>query len=82
MSDLDELRAVIDKMPKPVCADLTPFRIAAADADAGVVRLEFAEQPAFRNHVGHIQGGFAVAAPPTPSLPASASSSRRWPWRG
>src|SRR5262245_7546214 len=49
MSDVDELRALMDKVPKPVCAALTPFHIAAADSAAGVVRLEFAEQPAFRN---------------------------------
>lgn len=61
MDEVEELRALIAKMPKPVCAELTPFRILHADGSAGTVKLEFAEQPAFRNHFGHIQGGFAVA---------------------
>ena len=78
MSDVDELRALIAKIPKPVCADLTPFHIADADAAAGVVRLEFAEQPAFRNHFGHIQGGFAVAMMDVVLSLAAFAKTRQW----
>ena len=60
-SDLDEVKALVDGQPKPVCARLTPFAIVGADCAGGFVRLEFEEQPAFRNHFGNIQGGFAVA---------------------
>jgi len=59
--DVDELRRLIDAQPKPVCAALTPFTIVGARFDIGFVKLEFAGQPAFRNHFGNIQGGFAVA---------------------
>jgi uncharacterized protein (TIGR00369 family) len=78
MSDVDELRVLIDKMPKPVCAALTPFLISAADSAAGVVRLEFAEQPAFRNHFGHIQGGFAVAMLDVVLSLAAFAKMRQW----
>jgi uncharacterized protein (TIGR00369 family) len=61
MTELEELRATVAKMPKPVCAALTPFEIVDADAKDGWIKLAFAEQPAFRNHFGNIQGGFAVA---------------------
>jgi len=56
-----ELRTLLDGQPKPVCASLTPFTILDARFDVGFVKLEFAPQPAFRNHFGNIQGGFAVA---------------------
>jgi uncharacterized protein (TIGR00369 family) len=56
-----ELIKLLDAQPKPECAALTPFTIIDADLERGFVRLEFAAQPAFRNHFGHIQGGFAVA---------------------
>ena len=57
----DELQHLLDGQPKPVCAKLTPFRIIDANLDVGSVRLEFAPQPAFGNHFGNVQGGFAVA---------------------
>jgi acyl-coenzyme A thioesterase PaaI-like protein len=57
----DELQRLLDKNPKPVCAALTPFKIIDANLDVGSVRLEFAPQPAFGNHFGNVQGGFAVA---------------------
>jgi uncharacterized protein (TIGR00369 family) len=58
---LDRLIAEIDAQPKPVCAQLTPFRIAGAEKAAATVRLEFAPQPLFGNHFGNVQGGFAMA---------------------
>jgi uncharacterized protein (TIGR00369 family) len=60
-SDLEILLAAIAAHPLPVCAELTPFDVVAADRTAGTVRLEFAPQPAFGNHFGDIQGGFVVA---------------------
>lgn len=59
--DVDELIRLLDDQPKPVCAALTPFTVVGARFDIGFVKLEFAAQPAFRNHFGNIQGGFAVA---------------------
>jgi len=35
--------------------------VASADVAEGLVRMEFAPQPAFGNHFGDIQGGFVVA---------------------
>ena len=48
-------------LPKPVCADLTPFEVMEADGSSGTVRLQFEPQPLFSNHFGNIQGGFCVA---------------------
>ena len=61
MSDATELDALLASQPKPVCAALTPFETVDADFEAGSVELRFAEQPAFSNHWGNIQGGFGVA---------------------
>jgi uncharacterized protein (TIGR00369 family) len=61
VSDVEKIRAAVASVPKPVCAALTPFHIEDADCTLGTVKIAFAEQPAFRNHFGHIQGGFAVA---------------------
>ena len=60
-SDLDSLRSTLTPERLPICAALTPFELLAADAADGLVRLEFAPQPAFGNHFGDIQGGFVVA---------------------
>jgi uncharacterized protein (TIGR00369 family) len=57
----DELQELLDRQPKPVCAQLTPFKVIDANLDIGSVRLEFAPQPVFGNHFGNVQGGFAVA---------------------
>lgn len=59
--DASKLSALLAAQPKPVCADLTPFEVADADFAAGFVALRFAEQPAFSNHWGNLQGGFGVA---------------------
>ena len=61
MNQAAELTALLASQPKPVCADLTPFEVTAADFDTGAVTLQFAAQPAFSNHWGNIQGGFGVA---------------------
>jgi acyl-coenzyme A thioesterase PaaI-like protein len=57
----DKLQELLDSQPRPVCAALTPFKVVAADLDLGSVKLEFTAQPAFGNHFGNVQGGFAVA---------------------
>ena len=61
MSDTETLINLLEEFPKPICADLTPGEIIEADFDRGYVKMKFAEQPAFSNHFGNIQGGFAVA---------------------
>lgn len=61
MSDAMELQRLLDGQPRPDCAALTPFRVEEADFAAGRVVLTFASQPAFKNHFGNVQGGFAVA---------------------
>ena len=61
MSDAAELRELLARQPAPVCAQLTPFEILEADFTRGFVKVQFAEQPAFGNHFGDIQGGFGVA---------------------
>ena len=61
MSAAVELQDLLDQQPKPDCAALTPFRVEQADFEAGTVTLRFSPQPAFKNHFGNVQGGFAVA---------------------
>ena len=61
MSTAAELQRILDGQPKPACAALTPFVVEEADFETGRVVLRFAAQPAFGNHFGNIQGGFAVA---------------------
>jgi uncharacterized protein (TIGR00369 family) len=61
MSNASELSALLATQPRPVCANLTPFEVTDANFEAGSVALRFAEQPAFSNHWGNIQGGFGVA---------------------
>ena len=61
MSNAAELQRILDAQPKPDCAALTPFAVEEADFESGRVVLQFASQPAFKNHFGNVQGGFAVA---------------------
>jgi uncharacterized protein (TIGR00369 family) len=61
MNTTEEIRALLDSQPKPVCAALTPFEIIEIEAETGYVKIAFAPQPAFENHFGNIQGGFAVS---------------------
>jgi uncharacterized protein (TIGR00369 family) len=56
-----DLQIALSAQPIPDCAALTPFEVEEADFDAGRVVLRFAPQPAFKNHFGNVQGGFAVA---------------------
>jgi uncharacterized protein (TIGR00369 family) len=61
MSDASELQRLLESQPSPDCAALTPCTVEDADFDSGRVVLRFAAQPAFKNHFGNVQGGFAVA---------------------
>jgi uncharacterized protein (TIGR00369 family) len=61
MSDAAELATLLDGQPKPDCLLLTPFRVDDADLEKGRVVLRFGAQPAFKNHFGNVQGGFAVS---------------------
>ncbi|KAA1421479.1 PaaI family thioesterase [Nocardioides humilatus] len=56
-----DLVAHLNALPRPVCAELTPFVVTEARRDPAYVDLLFAPQPAFRNHFDNVQGGFAVA---------------------
>lgn len=61
MSPAQELQALLDGQPKPDCAALTPFSVQDANFENGWVALLFEPQPAFKNHFGNVQGGFAVS---------------------
>jgi uncharacterized protein (TIGR00369 family) len=61
MSKAAELQSILDAQPKPDCAALTPCVVEEADFEIGRVVVIFAAQPAFKNHFGNVQGGFAVA---------------------
>jgi uncharacterized protein (TIGR00369 family) len=74
----DALQSILDSQPKPDCARLTPFAVEDADFDAGRVRLRFAPQPAFRNHFGNVQGGFAVAMVDVLVSVAAFAKTRAW----
>jgi uncharacterized protein (TIGR00369 family) len=56
-----EIQALLAQQPKPVCTALTPFELLTASSEPSYVQIGFAPQPAFENHFGNIQGGFAVA---------------------
>jgi len=58
---MSELVAQLNALPRPICAELTPFTAVQATRDPATVVVRFDEQPAFRNHFDNIQGGFAVA---------------------
>lgn len=73
-----ELQQLLDSQPQPACARLTPCRVEDADLEAGRVRLRFAPQPAFANHFGHVQGGFAVAMVDVLVSVAAFARTRAW----
>jgi uncharacterized protein (TIGR00369 family) len=77
-SAAQELQSALDGQPKPDCASLTPFLVEEADFDAGKVVLRFAPQPAFRNHFGCVQGGFAVAMVDVLVSVAAYAKTRQW----
>ena len=77
-ADNEALRQLIISQPAPVCGALTPFEILDINAETGYVKLEFAPQPAFENHFGNIQGGFAVAMLDVVLSMAAYTKSRQW----
>jgi uncharacterized protein (TIGR00369 family) len=77
MPYVDELRAMLESSPKPVCAALTPFELTEADASGRVV-VRFPAQPAFGNHFGNVQGGFLVAMLEVPLTLAIFARTRRF----
>lgn len=77
-TDLVELERLFAGQAKPDCAALTPFSIDDADLAQGRVRLRFAPQPAFKNHFGNIQGGFAVAMIDVLVSVAAYAKTRAW----
>lgn len=78
MSTASELQSLLDSQPKPDCAALTPFAVEEADLEAGRVVLRFASQPAFKNHFGNVQGGFAVAMVDVLVSVAAYAKTRSW----
>lgn len=78
MSHARELQTLLDSQPKPDCAKLTPFVVEDANCDTGHVKLRFAAQPAFKNHFGNIQGGFAVAMVDVLVSIAAFAKTRAW----
>jgi uncharacterized protein (TIGR00369 family) len=78
MSAASELQSLLDSQPKPDCAALTPFVVEQADPEAGRVVLQFASQPAFKNHFGNVQGGFAVAMVDVLVSIAAYAKTRAW----
>ncbi len=60
MSLNDEIISLLKNEFMPVCTELTPYEVMDASSE-GFVRVEFKPQPAFGNHFGNVQGGFAVA---------------------
>src|SRR5688572_13049122 len=73
-----ELQRALSSQPTPDCAALTPFAVEAADFDVGSVVLRFAPQPAFKNHFGNVQGGFAVAMVDVLVSVAAYAKTRQW----
>ena len=61
IASAEELRALLAGQSPPACAELTPFTIVDLSPASGLVVFRFDAQPAFRNHFGHVQGGFGVA---------------------
>jgi uncharacterized protein (TIGR00369 family) len=78
VSDAAELQRLLDSQPKPECAALTPFVIEDASFDLGRAVLFFDPQPAFKNHFGNIQGGFAVAMVDVLVSVAAYAKTRLW----
>jgi uncharacterized protein (TIGR00369 family) len=73
-----ELKSLFDATPKPDCAALTPLELIDADPEMNWIKMRFAEQPAFRNHFGNVQGGFAVAMLDAVVSIAAFAKTRAW----
>lgn len=78
MSELDEIITLISDQPAPPCIALTPFEVLDVGSEEGFVKIAFEPQPAFENHFGNIQGGFAVAMLDVVNSLAAFVKLRRW----
>jgi uncharacterized protein (TIGR00369 family) len=78
MATLEETLEELSNQPAPECLKLTPFEWVEADAEAGVVKVRFAPQPAFGNHFGHVQGGFVAAMLDVPISAAVFVKAKKW----
>lgn len=78
MSQARQLQSLLEGQPAPDCAALTPCKVEEADLESGRVVLRFAPQPAFRNHFGNVQGGFAVSMIDVLVSIATFAKTRRW----
>jgi uncharacterized protein (TIGR00369 family) len=77
-SAVEELQSALDSQPKLDCAALMPFVVEEADFDLGRVVLLFAPQPAFKNYLGNVQGGFAVAMVDVLASVAAYAKTKQW----
>ena len=77
-SAVQELQSALDSQPKLDCAALMPFVVEEADFDLGRVVLLFAPQPAFKNYLGNVQGGFAVAMVDVLASVAAYAKTKQW----
>ena len=73
-----DLQSALSSQPTPDCAALTPFAVEDANFDVGRVVLRFAPQPAFKNHFGNVQGGFAVAMVDVLVSVAAYAKTKQW----
>jgi uncharacterized protein (TIGR00369 family) len=78
MTTLEAIRAALASQPSPECLKLTPFDLVDASAEEGFAKVEFLPQPAFGNHFGHIQGGFAAAMLDVPISAAVFVKLKQW----
>jgi uncharacterized protein (TIGR00369 family) len=77
-SAVQELQSALDSQPKLDCTALMPFVVEEADFDLGRVVLLFAPQPAFKNYLGNVQGGFAVAMVDVLASVAAYAKTKQW----
>lgn len=78
MNNTQAIRSLLAAQTQPICAALTPHEILEANSESGYVKIEFAPQPAFENHFGNIQGGFAVGMMDVVISIAAFVKSRQW----
>src|SRR5688572_5590422 len=78
MNDREKLQVLVASVPKPPCAGLIPFSILEAEAECGLVKIQFEPQPAFGNVFGFVQGGFAVAMIDLPISLAGLLKLQQW----
>lgn len=73
-----ELMQLLASSPLPPCAALTPATLVELEGARGFVRYDFPAQPAFENHFGNVQGGFAAAYVDLLVSVAAFARTRQW----